>query len=78
MAITLGLLACRQGKRVRFYCHRSDAQVQKLDLLILDEVGFVPFNRHEWATLVHATVVPGKWRTWVGFWSEVRRDGGQR
>jgi DNA replication protein DnaC len=60
-AISLGLLACRQGKRVRFYTAtglindlleaqedhtlgKRVAQIHKLDLLILDEVGFVPFT----------------------------------
>ena len=60
-AISLGLLACRQGKKVRFITAtglindlveaqeqhtlgRRLAQIQKLDLLILDEVGFVPFT----------------------------------
>jgi DNA replication protein DnaC len=60
-AIAFGLLACRQGKRVRFYTATGltnellEAQeertlgkrlglLQKLDLLILDEVGFVPFT----------------------------------
>jgi len=60
-AISLGLLACRQGKRVRFYTAtglindlleaqedhtlgKRVAQLHKLDLLILDEVGFVPFT----------------------------------
>ena len=61
VAISLGLLACRQGKKVRFVTAtalvndlveaqeqhtlgRRLAQLQKLDLLILDEVGFVPFD----------------------------------
>ena len=60
-AIALALLACRQGKKVRFYTAtglindlleaqeqralgRRMAQLQKLDLLVLDEVGFVPFT----------------------------------
>jgi DNA replication protein DnaC len=60
-AIALGLLACRQGRRVRFTTAtglinelleaqeqrtlgKRLAQFQKLDLLILDEVGFVPFT----------------------------------
>jgi DNA replication protein DnaC len=60
-AIALGLLACRQGRKVRFYTAtglindlleaqeqhalgRRMAQLQKLDLLVLDEVGFVPFT----------------------------------
>jgi DNA replication protein DnaC len=60
-AIALGLLACRQGKRVRFVTAtglinelvdaqeqhtlgKRLAQLQKLDLLIVDEVGFVPFT----------------------------------
>jgi DNA replication protein DnaC len=60
-AIALGLLACRQGKRVRFYTAtglvnelleaqeerilgKRLAQLQKLNLLVLDEVGFVPFT----------------------------------
>ncbi|MDA0988053.1 MAG: IS21-like element helper ATPase IstB [Chloroflexi bacterium] len=61
VAISLGLMACRQGKKVRFVTAtglindlveaqeqhtlgRRLAQLQKLDLLILDEVGFVPFT----------------------------------
>ena len=61
VAIGLGLLACRHGKRVCFFTAtglindlvetqeqralgRRLAQPQKLDLLILDEVGFVPFT----------------------------------
>ena len=60
-AIALGLLACRQGRLVRFttatglinelweaqeqrILGKRLAQLQKLDLLILDEVGFVPFT----------------------------------
>jgi DNA replication protein DnaC len=60
-SISLGLLACRQRKRVRFYTatglindlleaqedhslSKRVAQLHKLDLLILDEVGFVPFT----------------------------------
>jgi DNA replication protein DnaC len=60
-AISLGLLACREGKRVRFITAtglinelveaqdqhalgKRLAHLQKLDLLILDEVGFVPFT----------------------------------
>jgi DNA replication protein DnaC len=45
-AIALGLLACRQGRRVRFITATSliNELFQKLDLLILDEVGFVPFT----------------------------------
>ena len=60
-AIALGILACQQGKRVRFHTATGlvnellEAQDQrtlgkrlanlaKLDLLIVDEVGFVPFT----------------------------------
>ena len=60
-ALALGLLACRQGKRVRFVTAtglvnelleaqeqhtlgKRLAQLQKPDLLIVDEVGFVPFT----------------------------------
>jgi DNA replication protein DnaC len=62
LATALGVKACSQGKRVRFYravdlCteladkHRSGwlgralKQLQKLDLLILDEVGYIPFDK---------------------------------
>ena len=62
LATALGVKACSQGKRVRFYravdlCtelaekHRSGGlgrtlkQLQKLDLLILDEVGYIPFDK---------------------------------
>ena len=57
-AIALGLLACRQGKRVRFYTATGlvnellEAQEERtlgqrlaqLQKLLLDEVGFVPFT----------------------------------
>ena len=61
LATALGVAACRQGKRVRFYTAanlvheltearddrrllRLQAQLMKQDLIILDEVGFVPFS----------------------------------
>jgi DNA replication protein DnaC len=60
LAVSLGLLACQQGWKVRFYTaarlinELSEAQVQhrlsrlekqltRQDLIILDEVGFIPF-----------------------------------
>jgi DNA replication protein DnaC len=60
-AIALGVLACQQGKRVRFHTAtglinelleaqeqrtlgKRLGQLQKLDLLVVDEVGFVPFT----------------------------------
>jgi DNA replication protein DnaC len=62
IAIALGLAACEQGHRVRFYTaaglinallEAQDAQrlskleswLMKQDLIILDEVGFVPFSQ---------------------------------
>lgn len=62
MAIALGLAACEQGYRVRFYTAAGlinellDAQeahrlaklehwLLKQDLIVLDEVGFVPFSQ---------------------------------
>ena len=62
LAIALGLAACRQGRRVRFYTaaglvtkretaqqsHQLDrflTQLDKLDLLICDELGYVSFSR---------------------------------
>lgn len=62
LAISIGLAACQQGKRVRFFTaaglvntlleaaeqHRL-SRVEKLlmkhDLIIIDEVGFVPFSQ---------------------------------
>ena len=61
LAISLGLLACQQGWKVRFYTaaglinELSEAQAQQhlgklqkqlasYDLIILDEVGFIPFS----------------------------------
>jgi len=61
LATALGIAACRQGKRVRFYTAaglvnelleardekrllRLQAQWLKHDLIVLDEVGFVPFS----------------------------------
>lgn len=61
LATALGIAACRQGKRVRFYTAaglihelteardekrllRLQAQLLKQDLIVLDEVGFVPFS----------------------------------
>lgn len=62
LAISLGIYACRQGKRVRFYTaanlsnHLLEAQSQlrlskleaalaRYDLIILDELGFIPFSK---------------------------------
>lgn len=62
IAIGLGLAACRQGKRVRFYgvaslvndllaaqkdlkLSKLMGQIGKLDVVILDELGFIPFTR---------------------------------
>jgi DNA replication protein DnaC len=61
LATALGLAACRQGKRVRFYTAAGlvneltearderrllqlQTQLLKQDLIVLDEVGFVPFS----------------------------------
>jgi DNA replication protein DnaC len=63
IAIALGLAACEQGRRVRFYtaaglinelleaqeAHRLsklETWLMKQDLIVLDEVGFVPFSQH--------------------------------
>jgi DNA replication protein DnaC len=62
IAIALGLAACEQGLRVRFYTaaalvnelleaqeahtlSRLESRLMKQDLMILDEVGFVPFSQ---------------------------------
>jgi len=62
LATALGLAACRQGKRVRFFTaaglvtqleeaqqqHRLDrflTQLERVDLLICDELGYLSFNR---------------------------------
>jgi DNA replication protein DnaC len=62
VAVSLGVCACRQGKRVRFYTaaglindlveaqaenrlSKLQAQLLKQDLIILDEVGFIPFSQ---------------------------------
>lgn len=61
LAISLGLLACQQGWKVRFYTaaglinelseaqtqqrlSRLQKQLQSYQLIILDEVGFIPFT----------------------------------
>jgi len=62
LAIALGLAACRQGQRVRFFTaaglltqleeaqqqHRLDrllTQLDRADLLICDELGYLSFSR---------------------------------
>lgn len=62
LAISLGVSACRQGRRVRFYTasglindlleahhqlrlSRLEATLSRYDLVILDELGFVPFSK---------------------------------
>lgn len=62
LAISLGICACRQGRRVRFVTapalvneltearkeyrlSRVEAYYQRVEILILDELGFVPFAR---------------------------------
>ena len=61
LAVSLGLLACQQGWKVRFYTaaglinelgeaqaqhrlSRLEKQLTRQDLIILDEVGFIPFT----------------------------------
>jgi DNA replication protein DnaC len=63
IAIALGLAACEQGRRVRFYTaaglinalveaqemnrlSKLETWLMKQDLIVLDEVGFVPFSQH--------------------------------
>lgn len=60
VATALALMACRQGRKVRFWTaaglanellqaqdehrlHRFNTQALKLDLIVLDELGFIPF-----------------------------------
>lgn len=62
LAISLGVCACRQGRRVRFVTapalvnelmearqeyrlSRLEAHYQRVEILIVDELGFVPFAR---------------------------------
>ena len=88
VATGLGLVACQQSRRVRFYTAagltndlleaqathrlgRFEGGLLRLDLLILDEVGFVPFTKagadllfsclaalHEQLSLIVTTTVP--------------------
>jgi len=61
LAISLALMACRMGRRVRFWTaaglvnellvaqeenrlHRFIAMAHKQDLIVLDELGFIPFT----------------------------------
>jgi len=61
LAIALARMACRQGKRVRFWTaaglvnellqaqdehrlHRMIGSALKMDLIVLDELGFIPFS----------------------------------
>jgi DNA replication protein DnaC len=62
LAISLGICACGQGRRVRFYTaaalandlleaqaqlrlSRLEAALARYDLIILDELGFIPFSK---------------------------------
>jgi len=62
LSISLGICACHQGKRVRFYTAaglinelleaqaqlrlgKLEASLARYDLIILDELGFVPFTK---------------------------------
>jgi DNA replication protein DnaC len=62
LAISLGICACRQGKRVRFYTAaelindlleaqaqlrlgKLEASLTRYDVIVLDELGFVPFTK---------------------------------
>jgi DNA replication protein DnaC len=62
LAISLGIYACHQGKRVRFYnaaglsnelleaqsqlrLSKLEASLSRYDLIILDELGFIPFSK---------------------------------
>jgi len=62
LAIALGMVACSQGKKVRFYTaaglvnemveamaahqlSKLDGRLARFDLIVLDEVGYVPFSQ---------------------------------
>jgi DNA replication protein DnaC len=62
LSVSLGICACRQGKRVRFYTaaglindlleaqaqlrsSKLEAALARFDLIVLDELGFVPFTK---------------------------------
>jgi DNA replication protein DnaC len=62
LSIALGVIACGQGKRVRFYTaaglvnelleaakahqlSKMDARLSRYELIVLDEVGYVPFSQ---------------------------------
>jgi len=62
LATSLGVCACRQGKRVRFYTainlinelleaqaqlrlSKLETHLSKFDLIVLDELGFIPFSK---------------------------------
>lgn len=70
LAITLGIEAVRQRKRVAFYraadlvrmmieardareLGRLQRRLDRVDVLVLDELGFVPFDRHGGELLFH-------------------------
>jgi DNA replication protein DnaC len=97
IATALGVAACRQGYRVRFYtaagltndlleaqsAHRLgrfESALLRLEVLILDEVGFVPFTKagadllfsflsavHEQVSVIVTTTVPfAEWTSLFG------------
>jgi len=97
VATSLGVLACRQGRRVRFFtaagltnelieaqvAHRLgrfESALLRQHLLIIDEVGFVPFTKagadllfsflsalHEQVSLIVTTTVPfAEWTSLFG------------
>lgn len=101
VATSLGLVACQQSRRVRFYTAaglandlleaqaghrltRFEAGLLRLHLLILDEVGFVPFTKsgadllfsclsalHEQVSLIVTTTVP--FTEWTGLFGGDQR-----
>jgi DNA replication protein DnaC len=58
-ATTLGVKACEKGYEVRFFRvseSKLKRQIEKCDLLILDEFGYVPFQKQGSELLFHIIV----------------------
>lgn len=98
LATALGVKACTQGKRVRFYRtidlvtelvekHRTGhlgktlEQLLKLDLLILDELGYIPIDKTSSQLLFHVISNSYQQQSVIitsnsefGRWNEIFRD----
>lgn len=47
LAISLGIEACKQNIKTRFYTFKELKQLSRIELLIIDEIGYTPITKEQ-------------------------------